>query len=323
VDAELEPVATGAGRWTAAVGLAVVVALAAAAWVLKSDDGPVPPFLGGPRPTDATPEPARDKLVHVAGSGSNLPITRALAAGFVEQGSPPVIHASIGSGGGVRALLDGAIDLALVSRPLSPTERELGLVETPYARVPVVFAVNAGVPETQITSPELVEIFAGDRAQWSDGTPIVVLQREPGDSSHRAVDVRLPEFEDANARAYEAHAYRVLYHDDDMRDALAATPGAIGLFGQGDIQPGLPIRALIVDGITPSTATIADDSYPFAKDLAFASPGPPTGAAAQLVEYALSPPGADIIRRLGGLPPDPTPYPIPDSTHEPEGFDGD
>jgi phosphate transport system substrate-binding protein len=282
----------------------VIALLLPAVWLVRHDDGPMPPFLGGPRPEPpAAPEAPVVELLDIAGSGSNLPITRALAAAYpaplVEQ---PVIHDSIGSGGGLRALLDGAIELAIVSRPLGPTERELGLVETAYARVPVVFAVNASVTETGLEPDEILAIFSGERTTWSDGSPIVVLMRERGDSSHRSVAALLPGFAEASERAWDSDRFRVLYHDDDMREAIAATPGAIGLDGGGAVPPGVPIRGLRVSGAEPTVEAIATGAYPFAKDLSFVSRGPPRGAGERFVTFSHSAEGRDVVRAMGGLP---------------------
>ncbi len=279
---------------------------AAAAVVVSDTDQPLPPFLD-PAHASASARataPARhaDGL-RLAGSGSNLPITRALSAAFPrDETHQPVVHASIGSGGGLRALLDGVIDIALVSRPLREGEREQGLVATPYARVPVAVAVHASVPDAGLNMAELVNIYEGMHDTWADGGRIVVLQRERGDSSHAAVAERLPGFAEANDQAYRDSRWRVLYRDESMREALADTRGSIGLFGQGAIPGGLPVRALHIDGVRPSPATIADGTYPFAKDLAFVTRGPPQGEAAAFIAFARSAAGRRIIETSGGLP---------------------
>ncbi|MCA9705615.1 MAG: substrate-binding domain-containing protein [Myxococcales bacterium] len=260
-------------------------------------------------------EPLSDLLVDViheytkadglrlAGSGSNLPLTRALSAAFPRgQGRYSVVHASIGSGGGIRALLDGVIDIALISRPLREGEREQGLVATPYARVPVVVAVHASVPDRAITRDQLVAIFDGSQRTWSSGAPVVVLQRERDDSSHWAIDRILPVFAAANEAAYRESRWRVLYRDDAMREALADTPGAIGLFGQGAIPPELPIEALTIDGVRPSVDAVRDGTYPFTKDFAFVTRGAPTGQARAFIDFVLSEPGRGIIEAAGALP---------------------
>lgn len=301
------PALRGWGRssllWLA-VSATLLMLSAAAAWVVMSDaDHPLPPFLtaGGPRPT-ALPAAPHEGL-RMAGSGSNLPITRALGAAFSQAESRhAVVHSSVGSGGGVQALLDGVIDIALVSRPLRDGEREQGLVATPYARVPVVVAAHASVPDLGLTSTELVEIFDGTRATWADGSRIVVLQRERDDSSHTAVDRALPAFAAANERAYRDTRWRVLYRDDAMREALADTRGAIGLFGEGAIPASLPIKALTIDGVMPSPHTVRSGAYPYAKDFAFVTRGAPQGEAAAFIAFALSPAGHRVVEANGAMP---------------------
>src|SRR5690606_3858325 len=85
------PALSGWGRsnvlWLA-VSLCMLALLATAAWLVISDDEqPLPPFLagGGARQAPAAPAP-RDGL-RLAGSGSNLPITRALSAAFPRERS--------------------------------------------------------------------------------------------------------------------------------------------------------------------------------------------------------------------------------------------
>lgn len=305
-----EPAVPALGGWGRPSRLWLVVSVvtlvlsAAAAWVVVSDaDQPLPPFLTAAGPRPAAPGAVRHDGLRMAGSGSNLPLTRSLGAAFSQARSRhAVVHASIGSGGGVQALLDGVVDIALVSRPLRDGEREQGLVATPYARVPVVIAAHASVPDDGVTQAQLVAIFDGTRGTWADGSPIAVLQRERGDSSHTAVDRVLPAFAEANERAYATARFRVLYRDDAMREALADTRGAIGLFGEGAIPESLPIKALTYDGVTPGPASVQAGTYPFHKDFAFVTRGAPRGEAAAFIAFVLSPAGRRVIEANGAIP---------------------
>jgi phosphate transport system substrate-binding protein len=305
-----EPAVPALGGWGRssvlwlAVSLSMLALLAAAAWVVVSGaDQPLPPFLEAPLSRPAALTRAPHDGLRMAGSGSNLPITRSLSTAFaMVEGQHAVVHASIGSGGGIQALLDGAIDIALVSRPMRDGEREQGLVATPYARVPVVVAVHANVPDSRVTSAALVEIFGGSRHSWADGSRIVVLQRERDDSSHTAIERVVPGFAEANELAYRQSRWRVLYRDDAMREALSDTRGAIGLFGEGEIPESLPIKALAIDDVLPSPQSVQSGAYPFHKDFAFVTRGPPEGQAAAFIGFALSPAGRRIIEDGGALP---------------------
>ena len=268
------------------------------------------PFTTAVVPNDSplhlrsTPRPA--DVVHLAGSGSNLPITRALAEAF--QARSPNLHVvvfdSIGSTGAIAATYDDVIDLGLVSRPLKDSEAALNLLVHPYARVPVVVAVNLGVPDESISTETLVDIYAGRRLQWSDGSPIVVLQRERGDSSHRAVAQALPEFAAVDEAAHRAGRWRVVESDQAMQEALSITAGAVGLFDLGAIVlQRLPVRPLRIDEIDPSEASVQSGRYPFSKDLAFISVEQPGGAAAEFLRFVVEgEQGRTLMRASGYIP---------------------
>ncbi len=267
--------------------------------------GPVPPFLdydGAPVvEVDAHAHP--DVVLHVAGSGSNLPLTRALARAFESRGRGRVIvHASIGSRGGIRATRDRAVELGLISRRLTPAERTLGVVEHPYARTPVSFAAHPSVPVDDLTTAEILALYRGERSTWPDGTRVVVLQREPGDSSHRAVEAVVPQFGPVNERAYEEARWSVLHHDAAMREALENTTGALGLFGQGAIPALAGFKPLRVNGVTPGTEPMDGSRYPFHKDLSLVSLGNPVGLRADFLAFVRSEEGRALIRDLGYMP---------------------
>ena len=294
------------------IGVAVVLAAAitVAVFLLVSMVGTTrEPFTTGEVPRDSplylrsTARPA--EVVHLAGSGSNLPLTRALAEAFESshEGRHVVVFDSIGSSGGVHAAYDDVVDFGLVSRPLRDSEVALNLVVAPYARVPVVVAVNLGVPDDSISLPELLDIYAGRRPTWSDGTPIVVIQREPGDSGHQAVQDVLPEFATINAAAYREARWRVVDSDQAMQEALSITAGAVGIFDLGAIVlQRLPVKPLRIDDIEPSEASVQSRRYPFSKDLAFVSLEPPVGAPAEFLRFIDGEHGRRLMRASGYIP---------------------
>lgn len=311
-----EPPVRGGLLWAAAV-LAAAIPLLAAAWVVAEvQGGERPPFLAEPGPAGPVPptRAACDGTVRLAGSGSNLALTRALVDAWRRApapdgppagNSPPraVVHDSIGSTGGVRAVRDAVVDLGLASRPLTPAETAAGLRAQPYARVPVVLAAHPDVPAEDLRPADIVALYAGRRRTWSDGQPIVVLQREHGDSSHRAVDAVVPGFQAANEAAWRSGRWRVLYSDRAMLNALANTPGAVGLSDAATVATAdVPLRLLRVDGIAPDAAALRAGRWPFSKDLSFVHAGPPCPATAAFLAFVAGPGGQEVTRDLGALP---------------------
>jgi phosphate transport system substrate-binding protein len=276
--------------------------------LLRAERGPRPPFLTAPALTSSARlrgiPPAADDALTFAGSGSNLPLTHVLVEAFRARSphSRVLVHESIGSSGGIRALRDGAINIGLISRPLSDEEARAGLVAVPYARVPVVIAANRSVPDACTSREHLVHLFGPSKARWIDGTRVVMLQRERGDSSFQVFANLIPGLADQNEASYREERWRVLYSDRAMQEALMATEGAAGIFDLGAIVvQRLPLKVICVDGVTPSLWAVRAGRYPFWKDLSFVTVGPPSKLAAEFFRFVQSPEGRSLTESSGHL----------------------
>jgi phosphate transport system substrate-binding protein len=312
--ADPEHAVTDSQASLAALWLAVILTLGAAllAAVLLVDrlvGDTRPPFVAGEVPRDSplylrsTPRPAG--VLYLAGSGSNIPLTRAFADTFHARSADAhvVVFDSIGDAGGVRAVYDDVIDLGLVSRPLTAAEAALDLFSEPYARVPVVVAAHLGVPDASISVPELLDIYAGRKTAWSDGTPVVVLQRQRGDTSHLAVAAAVPEFEAVNDAAYRESRWRVVDGDQAMQEALSITPGAVGLFDLGVVLlQRLPVRPLRIDDIAASEASVQSGRYPFYKELELVSVEVPGDLVAEFIRHIHADESRALMRAYGYIP---------------------
>lgn len=294
----------------ALVALALAALVAAAALVfLRTERGSEPPFLAEPGTLSTAsprlPAGSGEDALEIAGSGSNLPLARALVAAFRQRRSSAklLVHESIGSTGGIRAVRDGAVGVGMISRPLTSEESRLGLMVTPHARVAVVVAANPSVPDACTSGDDLVGFYAGTRTRWSDGSRAVVLQRERGDSSLLSFGALIPGLLTENDSAFRDHRFRVLYSDRAMQDALMATEGAFGIFDLGAIEAQrLPLKVLCVDGVAPSREALLSGRYPFSKDFAFVTAGAPTAIAADLLHFVSSTEGRELTARLGYVP---------------------
>jgi phosphate transport system substrate-binding protein len=234
-----------------------------------------------------------------AGSGTNLPLIRLLAAEFMER-YPEVeieVSPSIGSTGGIRAAADGAIVLGLISRPLREKEQRLGLRVSAYARTPVLIAVHPSVAEDEITHAELLDIYRGTRTRWQDGGEIIVLTREPGDSSIEVLVEGVPGFREVYAESQEAGAWTTLLKDLMMNQTLARTPQAIGLSDLGAVTiEKHAIKPLRVNGVAPTLDNVENGSYPLFKTLAFIYREEALPAAARhFIDFVGSEQGGEIM----------------------------
>lgn len=240
-----------------------------------------------------------------AGSGTNLPVVRALAEAF-RRSHPEIaieVPASIGSSGGIQAAADGAIALGLISRELKDKEKGKGLTVINYARTPLIIGVHPSVAEDDISHAELLDIYRGKKRTWRDGRDIVVLTREPGDSSIEVLVKGVPGFKEVYDKSQQARRWTTLLKDLVMNETLARTPHAVGLSDLGSVTiERRAIKPLKVNGVAATLKNLQNGRYPLCKTLAFVyrKDGLPAGGRL-FIDFVRSREGENIMKVNGYL----------------------
>lgn len=240
--------------------------------------------------------------IRVGGTGGALGTMRLLGQAFANQypQMKVTVLPSLGSGGGIRALLAHAIDLAVSSRALTPAEISAGAVATEYARTPFVFATAPSIPVTKITSSELIDIYSGRTTHWPGGSRIRIILRPTGDSDSTLIKSISPAMSDAKTLAESRQGMAFAVTDQDSADALERVPGALGPTTLAQIiAEGRELRALQLDGVAPSVAALADGSYRLHKTLLMVVAANPSGATRQFMAFVRSPRGRQILQQNG------------------------
>jgi len=238
-----------------------------------------------------------------AGSGVNLAITRLLAQSFsaIQPGIVIDVPGSIGSRGAIQATSDDAIPIGLISRRLKENERNLGLLEVPYARVAIVIGANKLVSDDEISSRELIDVFRGEKTTWSDDRGIVVQARERSDSGFLVLETKIPGFHEAYEQSHQQKRWMLYFTDQDANQALSRTPYAIGVCDLGMIATEhLDIKVLKLDGVTPGAKSVASGEYPLSRELSFIyKKGKLSPQMQQFFDFVLSRDGAQILESYG------------------------
>lgn len=238
----------------------------------------------------------------IAGSGTCIPIARLLAREFqrITPGFSFDVPASIGSSGGIQAAADGTVEIGIVSRELKPDEGRLGLTWRLFARSAVILAADRRVPDSGLTRAEIAAIYRGEKKSWKNGRAIVVLTREPGDSSIDAME-KLPGFAAAYDESIRGRYWSILYSDQEMNRVLAKTPDALGITDCGAVAvERMPVKALAIDGVAPTAENVRIGRYGLVKSLAFVYRDDlltPRGK--KFIAYVLSDAGRKILKRHG------------------------
>lgn len=186
----------------------------------------------------------------LAGSGTNVILIETLVKAFMRRhpNSPFKVLPSIGSTGGIKGAHQGRIALGLASRPLRSLEQTWGLTTKPYARTVVAFGANPSVPDDRLSTRDVMDIYSGKRNKWNNGSNIVVLVREEGDSGADVLIKHIDGLKDILENAWRSGMWRIEYRDDDCNKSLAKIKNAMGWTDLGSIQLGAhKIKTLSVE----------------------------------------------------------------------------
>ena len=255
--------------------------------------GDLPP----PPPSTASAVLAPRPEVLAAGTGAMTPLAIALAREIPSRPGLRVrIEPSIGSGGGIAAARDGAVDLGLVSRPLRP-EESAGLERVDLARDAVVLAAAADFPLDDLSSGEVHRLYRGELRG------LTLLLRDEADSANSALESVIPGLAEERRTSAGSGRFRVLDHDDSMAFALATTPRAVGVFSLAAVRP--PLRALRLDGVAPSNDSLARGAWRAVRTLGVVYRPERRDRVAPFLALATSERGRALIRSLGYVPLEP------------------
>lgn len=244
----------------------------------------------------------RAQELRIAGTGAGLATMRLLGDAFARQNPGVSIEVlpSLGSGGGVKALLAGAVQVAVISRPLQDKESAAGAVAHEIGRTPFVFATHRATKVRGISVSDLVEIYAGRQERWPDGTPIRLVLRPVGDSDSEALKAISPAMREAKSAAEQRKGMLFAVTDQDAADALEKMPGSLGPTTLALVlSEHRELRVLPLEGVTPDVRSLADGAYALYKTMLLVT-GPKSPAAAKaFVEFARSSAAREILARNG------------------------
>lgn len=226
---------------------------------------------------------AADELkgnIRVDGSSTVFPITEAVAEEFAAtQPSVNVTVGVSGTGGGFKRFCAGEIDIADASRPIKASEMKLAATNgVEYIELPVAYDGLTVVVNNQndwaknLTVDNLKQIFGAEKTatKWSDVNPAwpaePILVYAPGtDSGTFDYFKEVVLGKDGKARSDMS----VSEDDNALVLGVSGNKFAIGFFGCAYyFENKDKLRAVTINGVAPSVATIEDGTYaPFSRPL--------------------------------------------------------
>ena len=234
------------------------------------------------------------------GSTSMEKVIGALGEAFEEENSGATFtYNPTGSGSGITAVSEGRCDIGLSSRSLEDEEKEQGLEETVLALDGIAIVVNPENPVKDLSVEDIAKIYKGEITNWSevggnDGE-IVLIGREAGSGTRDGFE-SITETEDACKYRQE------LTSTGDVITTVAGNENAIGYASLSAVQDS--VKAVTVDGVTPSEETVKDGSYVVQRPFVLVTKADTelSETAQKFFDFAISSDANDIIVEAGVVP---------------------
>lgn len=249
---------------------------------------------------------AAQTVVRINGTGSGTGGMQVLARAFMQAhpGTKLEVQPALGSSGGIAALMSGKIEVAVSNRkPKDGELAKLPMSSVEYARTPFVVAVHKNVGVTSLTFPQLATLYGDAAAKFPDGTRARPVMRLLDAADTEVLKSFSPEVAAAVTAAAQRRGLLSTDTDSETADLIENTTGAFSVSTLALIESEKrPLKALVLDGKTPTVANLSNGSYPYFKPLYLivaANAGPDTKMFATFVQSAE---GRALLRANGHAP---------------------
>ncbi|MCM1215202.1 MAG: phosphate ABC transporter substrate-binding protein [Lachnospiraceae bacterium] len=210
-----------------------------------------------------------------------------------------VTYNPTGSGSGITAVAEGRCDIGLSSRDLKDEEKAKGLTGTVLAYDGIAIIVNPANPVADLSLEDIAKIYTGEITNWKDvggnDAEIVLIGREAGSGTRDG-------FESITGTAEKIKYSQELTSTGDVITTVAGNPAAVGYASLASVKDS--VKALKVDGVTPSEATIKDGSYKVQRNFVLVTKDDRelSAAAQKFFDYITSEAASEVIKNAGAVP---------------------
>ena len=230
--------------------------------------------------------------ITIAGSTSVQPLSEELASAFMDKN--PEVEVSVaggGSGAGIKAAQEGTAEIGSSSRELKDEEKT-DLQETVIAKDGIAIVVHPDNSVSGLTMEQTKKIFAGEITDWKDvggkSGAINLFTREDGSGTRDAFQeiVMGKETKISSKAGVQNSTGAVL-------TAVAGDANAIGYISLGSLNNS--VKALKIDNVEASDATILDGTYKISRPFLYLTKGEPEGVVKAYIDFVMSSDGQKIV----------------------------
>lgn len=261
-------------------------------------------LLGSPAWSASPQTSALSGDLVIGGTGAALGTMQKLADEF-RKTHPDVrvkILTSLGSGGGIKALIAEKVTVSVSSRPITDDEKAKGITAKEIARTPFVFATSFKTPVTNVTLDELAALYSGKLSTWSDGTPVRPVLRPLVDVDTEVVKDMSPALAQAVIEAHQRPGKNIAITDTDSANELESIPGAFGTSTLSLIKSeDRRLKVLAIAGVEPTIENTTSGKYPYVKSIYLVTAANPSPLAESFAKFVDSASGRTVLSRTGNI----------------------
>ena len=254
---------------------------------------------------DAQQHPVHQSI-QIRGSSAVIPLAQRVAEAYMTDHPNTIV--AVSSGGnrrGIKSLIVGTCDMAMVATEIPPDlerlalERHVQLVGTELFHDAVVAVVHPSNSLWDLSMHQLHEVFRGAITNWKElggkNAPIVVLTQDPDSGTFDIFKKAVL----GNDAVITPKA--IVSPDDELIEHV--TENAIAYTSEHDMKE---LKILSIGGVHANVHTITSGQYPIRRTLRLYQRKPVTPLGKALLDYFLAPDkGQAFVRTLGDVPVNP------------------
>jgi phosphate transport system substrate-binding protein len=256
---------------------------------------------------------AAAEILRINGSTTvNAVVVEAAEILRTKKGMQIEVDTQGGSTGGISALADGRVQIAMISRPVTDEDKakypKIQFHPVAIGSDAVAVIVSRDVWEggvKALSRDQAQQIYESKITNWKQvggaDRRIVFFNKEPGRGTWEV----FVHWVYGDAKKAPSVSFPEVGANEETRAKVASTRGGMSQLSSSWADNkqvfALGIKTDQGQVVRPDPAHIADRSYPLSRTLAVVTNGEPKGAAKVMVDFLLSPEGQALVKKHGYL----------------------